>query len=308
MSAVAQRVTVVGEVVVDLLWRAGAGHIVPVVGGSPANVAVGLHRLGRPSSLVTVWGDDPPGAQVAAHLGRTGVDVRRVPGESGRTTLALAHLDADGSATYDFLPAWDPTELPVPADTTVLHTGSLAVVVEPGASRVLRLCRDLHATGGRTVVADLNVRPAVQPDRDAYREACLRLAAVTDAVKASEDDLGWLFPHLNPYGAARLLLARGPRLVVVTLGAGGALAVTPDVHVRVPTPCVAVVDTVGAGDAFQAALLDGIADTGIPQGRTELTAALTRCAAAAAVNCTRVGANPPTAVEVEAALAVERGG
>ncbi|MFJ9912884.1 carbohydrate kinase [Actinacidiphila glaucinigra] len=297
------RVGVVGEVLVDLLWRSGERQVTPVPGGSPANVAVGLHRLGRPTTLVTTWGDDPPGELVRAHLESTGVEVVRAASPAGRTTLAMAYLDRDGSASYDFLASWDPERLPLPADTAVLHTGSLAAVVEPGAARVLELCRELHAVPGRTVVADLNVRPAVQPDRLAYRRACLRLAAVTDVVKASDVDLAWLFPRLAPQEAARALLAEGPALAVVTLGAQGAFAVTGDALVRVAAPEVRVVDTIGAGDAFQAALLDAIADGGVPASRDGLASVLKRCVTAAALNCTRVGADPPSRAELDAALA-----
>ncbi|MCM2580059.1 carbohydrate kinase family protein [Streptomyces meridianus] len=301
------RVTVVGESLVDLIWRRGAGHVVPVPGGSPANVAVGLHRLGRPATLVTVWGDDPPGELVRAHLEGSGVDVCRAPSEAGRTTLALAYLDDAGAATYDFLTAWDPRELPVPADTAVLHTGSLAAVVEPGASRVLELCREFRSTPGRTVVTDLNVRPAVQPDRAAYRQACLRLAGVSDVVKASDEDLSLLFAGLAPADAGRLLLAEGPRLVVVTLGADGALAVTAGAQVRVPAPRTTVVDTIGAGDTFQASLLDAVAARGVPSSPEGLREVLTRCTVAAAVNCSRTGANPPTLAELEQAVADRAG-
>ncbi|NIY62294.1 carbohydrate kinase family protein [Streptomyces malaysiensis] len=308
-----RRVTVVGEVLVDLLWREGAHTPVPVPGGSPANVAIGLHRLGRPTTLVTSWGDDPPGARIGAHLDASGVDVIRVPDSSGRSTVALAYLDGNGSATYDFLASWDPERLDVPADTAVLHTGSLAAVLEPGADEVLRLCAEEGAPHGRAVVVDLNVRPAVQPDRDAYRAACLRLAATADVVKASDEDLDWLFPETAPAAAARLIADAGPRLVVITLGAAGAVAVSADAEVRVAAPKIAVVDTVGAGDSFQAALLDAIAQhagppsTGerypLPDTAEQIRAVLTRCVAAAAVNCTRTGANPPTSAELEAALA-----
>ena len=115
----ASRVGVVGEVLVDLLWRSGERQVTPVPGGSPANVAVGLHRLGRPTTLVTTWGDDPPGELVRAHLASTGVDVVRATSPAGRTTLAMAYLDRNGSASYDFLAAWDPDRLPLPADTTI---------------------------------------------------------------------------------------------------------------------------------------------------------------------------------------------
>ncbi|MFD3482946.1 carbohydrate kinase [Streptomyces sp. NPDC058665] len=317
------RVTVVGEVLVDLLWRAGADLIAPAAGGSPANVAVGLRRLGRPATLVTTWGEDLPGTRIAAHLDASGLDVVRVPGTSGRSTVALAYLDDNGSATYDFLASWDPERLEIPDGTAVLHTGSLAAVLEPGASEVLRLCRQAGASDGCTVVVDLNVRPAVQPDRDAYRAACLRLAAVADVVKASDEDLDWLFPGTAPDAAARLLADHGPRLVVVTLGGEGALAVTAKEEVRVPARKITVVDTVGAGDSFQAALLDAIAagsgrpaggpggadgarGTGhntLPATAEEIRSVLTRCVVAAAITCTRAGANPPTAAELDAALA-----
>ncbi|MDT0444551.1 carbohydrate kinase family protein [Streptomyces johnsoniae] len=292
------RVTVVGEALVDLLWRSGARDVHAAPGGSPANVAVGLQRLERPVTLLTTWGDDPPGALVRAHLADTGLDVRRVPADSDRTIVALAYLGADGAATYDFLAAWSPRDLTVPEDTAVLHTGSLAVVIEPGASRVLDLCRAQRGAG-RTVAADLNVRPAVQPDRDAYRALCLRLAGAVDVVKASDEDLAWLWPGRRPAEAARALLAEGPSLVVVTLGGEGAFAVTAGEEVRVAAPAVEVVDTIGAGDTFQAALLDAIvAHGGPPAGREALAEVLTRCATAAAITCTRRGADPPTRADL----------
>lgn len=307
------RVTVVGEVLVDLLWPAGAAQLTAVPGGSPANVAVGLDRLGRTVTLVTTWGDDHPGEQISGHLAASGVEVVRAASLSGRSTVALAYLDSNNSATYNFLAFWDPRRLEIAPDTSVLHTGSLAIVLEPGASEVLRLCKEVHAGGGPAVVVDLNVRPAVQPDRDAYRAVCMRLAKAADVVKASEEDLAWLFPGLDPVASARVVAAAGPRLVVVTLGSEGALAVTADVEVRVPAPRIAVADTVGAGDSFQAALLDAIASwvkqpraggrLSPPATAEEIGAVLTRCVAAAAINCTRTGANPPTAAELATELA-----
>jgi fructokinase len=295
------RVTVVGEALVDLLWRTGEREVRAVPGGSPANVAVGLHRLDRPVTLVTAWGDDAPGELVRGHLADAGMAVTRAEtAPPGRTIVALAYLDRDGGARYDFLADWAPLDLPVPEDTAVLHTGSLAVVIEPGASRVLRLCRE-QRQAGRTVVADLNVRPAVQPDRDAYLATARRLAAAVDVLKASDEDLAWLFPGLAVGDAARELLSEGPRLVVVTLGGEGALAVTAEHEARAGAPAVAVADTVGAGDSFQSALLDAIAERGgPPPGPEELSAMLTRCTTAAALTCTRVGADPPTRAELAA--------
>jgi fructokinase len=144
------------------------------------------------------------------------------------------------------------------------------------------------------------VRPAVQPDPDAYRAAVRRLAEVADVLKASDEDLAWLYPGLAPANAAKRLLAHGPRLAVVTLGAEGALAVTAGRVVRVGARPIEVADTVGAGDAFQSALLDAIAAHGGPPTEgDQLASVLARCTAAAALTCTRTGADPPSRAELE---------
>ncbi|KAB8166459.1 carbohydrate kinase [Streptomyces sp. 3MP-14] len=297
---VTARVAVVGEALVDLLWPTGSREARAVPGGSPANVAVGLHRLRRPVTLLTSWGDDPPGALVGEHLAAIGVDVVRLPTEGpARTTVALAYLAENGSAHYDFLTSWTPAALPLPEDTAVVHTGSLAVAVEPGASRVLELARQQRALG-RMVVADLNVRPAVRPDRAAYRALAERLAAEVRVLKASDEDLSWLYPEQDTEEAAETLRALGPELVVVTRGAQGAFGLTPAHRIAVPAPEVRVVDTVGAGDAFQAALLDALATRGaVPTEPEELRRVLTRCARCAALTCAREGADPPTRAQLD---------
>ncbi|MGW2891849.1 carbohydrate kinase family protein [Streptomyces griseoruber] len=296
---------IIGEALVDVVWPAGSTHLTPHPGGSPANVAVGLRRLGRPVTLMTCWGDDPPGELVRVHLDTIGIEVHRLPSDSERTTIALAYLDqATGAARYDFLPTWDPARIPIDPDTTLLHTGSLASVVEPGASRVAAACRDLCNRGG-TVSVDLNVRPAVLPDRDAYRKQASRLAEVADVVKASDEDLAWLYPGLPPHTAARTLLGLGPSLIVVTQGAAGAFAMTAHHHVTVTAPQVDVVDTIGAGDAFQATLLDSLMGPDgihLPATPEELVTLLRRCTVAGALACTRRGAQPPTREEIEATL------
>lgn len=310
MSAV-----VIGEVLVDLLWRTGTATVSPFPGGSPANVAVGLHRLGRPTTLVTCWGEDPPGALVRDHLLGTGVPVERAESASGRTTLALAYIDpASGGATYEFLASWDPVALPLPPDATLLATGSLAIVVEPGAGRVLTACQEMRSRPGGAVAVDLNVRPGIEPDRAAYRRAAERFVATADLVKASTEDLAWLYPELTPAQAARLLLGQGPRLVVVTDGDRGAAAYAAGAEASVPAPAVRVVDTVGAGDAFQAALLaallheepDGRQLVRLPEDRDGMEQLLRRAVTAGALACERAGANPPGLAELEAALSAQR--
>ena len=311
------RITVVGETLVDLVWHTRTGSIAPHPGGSPANVAIGLRRLGHPVVLITSWGDDAPGGLVAEYLAGTGLDVLRAPSASGRTTVALAYVDdATGSATYDFLAAWDPQDIPVPDTTVVLHTGSLAAVVAPGAGAVLDACRRLHGRTGTAVAVDLNVRPAVQPDREAYRTAVRRIAGTADIVKASEEDLEWLYPGQDPGRSARDLLAHGPRLAVLTRGARGATGFTAHTEVSVPAPATAVADTIGAGDAFQSALLAAVAgptagaEQGVhlPQTPRELEQVLRQAVVAGAIATTRHGAQPPHMAELRAALAGEAAG
>lgn len=305
---------VVGEVLVDLVWRTSATSVSPLAGGSPANVAVGLHRLDQPVSLVSCWGEDPPGALVAEYLRGIGVPVDRAESESSRTTLALAYVDdATGGATYDFLAAWDPLRLAVPPEATLLHTGSLAIVVEPGAERVRRACREMRARPGGTVAVDLNVRPGVQPDRAAYRSAVERVVTLADVVKASEEDLAWLWPDRSADEAARALLAMGPRLVVITRGGDGATALIPGAEVTVHAPPVTVVDTIGAGDAFQSALLaalltadspDGTPTVRLPTDPDSLRHVLRQAVVAGALTCQQAGARPPTRTQLDAALRV----
>ncbi|MER6574714.1 carbohydrate kinase [Nonomuraea sp. NPDC001023] len=302
-------IVVVGETLVDLLWRAGTDTLRISPGGSPANVALGLRRLGCPVSLLTCWGDDPPGQMIKSYLADTGLDVVRIAEASRRSTVALAYLDADtGSATYEFVPHWAPETPTLSQDVILLHTGSLAVAVEPGAQNVLNLCIQVHRQGC-TVSIDLNVRPAVQPDHRAYRSALERFVAVADVVKASDEDLRWLWPEHDPQDSARRLRSLGPRLVVLTRGAAGATAYTALAQVSVPAPSVEVVDTVGAGDAFQAALLDGLVRTEagrrprahIPDHPEALRRLLTRAVLAGALATTREGAQPPHRWELSAA-------
>ncbi|WP_405483421.1 PfkB family carbohydrate kinase [Streptomyces sp. NBC_00009] len=305
---------VIGEVLVDLVWRAGAEAIVPLAGGSPANVAVGLHRLERPVRLATTWGDDVPGELVEAHLAATGLPIDRAATASGRTTLALAYVDKEsGAATYDFLAAWDPIRFDIPPEVTLLHTGSLAIVVEPGAFQVREAARTVRSRPGGAVAVDLNVRPSAQPDRDTYLCAVHAMVGDADVLKASDEDLTWLYPESTPEEAARALLKRGPRLVVVTSGSAGAYGVIDGAEARCPAPAVDVVDTIGAGDSFQAALLaallqpqpNGTYTVVLPTDENGLASVLRQAVTAGALACQQAGAQPPTRARLEAALTAQ---
>ncbi|MEV6582709.1 PfkB family carbohydrate kinase [Streptomyces sp. NPDC051582] len=320
---------VIGEAITDVLTGAdGVRRARP--GGSPANVALGLARLGHPVRLATRIGRDGPGRALHAHLRGSGVVL--TPGSFGEdaTSTATARLDAAGTAHYTFDITWDlpPGTLDGPAPAHV-HTGSIATALAPGADRVLAAVRAARA--GATVSYDPNIRPALLAGADRERPRAERFVALSDVVKASEEDLGRLCPGRSPEETVRRWVAGsgaggGPALVVVTMGGAGARAFWPGGRCEVPATAVEVADTVGAGDAFMAGLLSGLLHAGLlasvgPSGapgaagaaraRTALREA-TACAAldprvgsalalasrAAALTCTREGADPPTRVEI----------
>ncbi len=304
--------TVVGEALVDLVGEGGGSTFVAHPGGSPANVAVGLVRLGSPSRLVTRLGRDPFGELVRDHLESNDVEVDAGEVDGTRTSLAIASLEA-GAATYDFRILWDVADLPeVEPGTLALHTGSLATALEPGAAHVLDLLRRTRARGEVTLSYDPNVRPSLLgPAKDA-RAGVEEIVALADVVKVSDEDLAWLYEGESDADAARRWLASGPALVVVTRGGDGVLGVTSHVEVERPSRVVELVDTVGAGDSYTAGLLDGLRLADLLGGaRREalaivdeetLTGVLDRAATAAGITCSRAGANPPTTRELDEAL------
>lgn len=301
------RALVVGEALVDVVRRS-AGDPTEHPGGSPANVAIGLGRLGRRVDLLTWLADDAHGDLVRAHL--AGSDVHVLAGDGGpeRTPVATAHLDAAGAATYDFDLTWD---LPGRWDEgndapAVVHTGSIATVLVPGGAAVARLLAERRATS--TLTYDPNLRPGLMGSPEATLPIVERLVALADVIKVSDEDLAWLHPGVAPIEVARDWVRRGPALVVVTLGSEGAIAVTAGDELTVSAPVVSVVDTVGAGDSFMAGLIDGLwrADLLGAAARDRLRAidagtvkkVLSRCATIAAITVSRAGANPPTAAEL----------
>ncbi|MFJ5094948.1 carbohydrate kinase [Streptomyces sp. NPDC088557] len=298
---------VIGESVADIVRApAGSGAADRVhPGGSPANVAHGLGRLGRDVTLLTQLADDPAGRLIAAHLGAAGVRVE-VGGALPRTPSAVVGLDARGAATYTFDIAWtlasgSPAEL-TPAH---VHIGSIAAVTEPGAATVLAETERLR--GRATVSYDPNVRPALMGEHAVAVARAERCVALADLVKASDEDLAWLYPDEDPEAVAARWLALGPALVLVTRGAGGSAAVTRRHTVRSAAPRVVVVDTVGAGDSFMSAVLDALAGRdaaalgALPADA--LAELLATAGAAAAVTVSRAGSQPPDRAELDAARA-----
>jgi len=288
-------VVVIGEALVDVVHAPTGTRSSP--GGSPANVALALARRGLAVRLVTQLADDANGRAVKAWLDASGVTVQ-VPGSPVRTSTAVARLDADGAATYDFDISWDAEPWqPVPAP--VVHTGSVAAVLPPGADTVEQALR--AAREGSAITFDPNIRPSLIDDPDDVRARVARLVALSDVVKASGEDLDWLHPGRDHRAVAEEWLGSGPAVVVVTEGGAGSFAVHAGGVAEVPASPVEVVDTVGAGDTVMAALIaelhaptaDAVRARIAGWDAAELQAVLRRSAQAAAITVSRPGADPP---------------
>lgn len=301
-----ERVLVVGEALIDVVHRAD-GSVDEHPGGSLANVALALGRLGRDARLATWIADDAHGDVIQAWLADSQVALAPGSTGAGRTSIAAAHLDAHGAATYDFDLEWRvPAGTTADAGTLAVHTGSIAAVLEPGASDVRTLVAAARATA--TITYDPNVRPALMGEPADARPRIEELVALADVVKVSDEDLAWLVPDADPVAVARDWLALGPALIIVTFGGEGAIAVTTAGEQRVTAPRVTVVDTVGAGDSFMGALIDGLWDADLLGAdrrdalraidRSTLTELLKRCVTVAAVTVSRPGANPPRLAEL----------
>lgn len=284
---------VIGESLVDLISEPGSWQFDAAPGGSPLNVAVGLAAAGHQARLASEVGDDLFGDLIREHLARYGVAPSDLAVTAAPTNLAFARLDGSGTARYDFRFGWRaPPGRPDLAGVDCLHVGSLGALVPPGAAAV----RETVATARRRgipVSYDPNVRPGLLGGTAVAEVE--ELVAEADIVKASGDDLAWLYPGTPDLAAAGGWLRRGPGLVVVTRGADGAVALTGGDPIACPTPQVAVVDTVGAGDAFTAGLLSHLARTGALRhpARAAVTTALRHATAVATESCTRRGAAPP---------------
>lgn len=300
-------IAVCGEALIDLVPLGTGTTFEALPGGSPANTAVALARLGVPVTLLARLSGDGFGRQLRTHLASNGVDLSRAVEATERSSLAIVTRAADGSASYRFdLDGtadwqWTSAELPaLPADVVAVHAGSLALALPPGSEALegfLARCRQ-----GTTVSLDPNLRPALlSPTASQDVERWLGLA---DLMKASSDDLELLYPGQDVVAVARRWATAGPGLVVVTRAEQGALAVVGGEVVERAAVPVTVADTVAAGDTFSAALLDHLFRGGHLGGRLDgltspvVEAALDWALQAAAVTCGRVGADPPYAAEL----------
>lgn len=301
----------IGEAVLDVVDD-GAGPPVERPGGSAVNTAVALSRLGRPVVLATALAADDAGRRLREHLGAADVQLLGDPDVLDRTARAEAVLDATGAASYSFDIGWD---LPAGVDSVavphVVHVTSLGPLLDPGGAATFDLVEALRPHAAITY--DINLRPSITGVTSDVRARVEAMAALSDLVKASDEDLLTLWPERTVGESATALLGRGPAVVVVTHGGDGASWhachdadwSTGGVH----APAADVVDTIGAGDTFGAALVDhlwpqfgaGPAATRDALGAIDAdgwTAALAWAARAAAVTVSRPGADPPTRAEL----------
>ncbi|HVD23394.1 MAG TPA: PfkB family carbohydrate kinase [Lapillicoccus sp.] len=271
-------VLVVGESLIDAVER-GSEPPELHVGGSPANVAFGLAALEHDVSLATWFGRDDWGRRIADRCAEKGAKVVEGSDGAARTSVARAVLDASGAATYDFDITW---QLPALSDLDRyghVHTGSIAAVLEPGGSQTLVTVQ--QARRSATISYDPNVRPSLMGSPDEVRPRIEALVALADVVKASDEDIAWLYRDRFVPDVLRHWGLLGASLTVVTRGGEGALYALH--HVGSLATCDArgegLVDTVGAGDSFMAGLLSGLLDAGLlgtPEARERLAAATLR--------------------------------
>lgn len=300
---------VIGETLIDSVRRPD-GSTQEHVGGSPANVAVGLARLGHDVRLATMVGNDERGSRIAGFLREEQVGL--IPGSIHRrpTSVARSTLDASGAATYDFDLTWDLAEVPPVDDVAHVHTGSIAATLEPGATAVLGNVQ--NARPSATISYDPNSRPSLMGDPYEVRAKVEQLIGLSDVVKASEEDIAWLYDEAPLSQIMGLWQLLGPALLVVTRGDQGALMLLANKGEidSVAAPAVEVVDTVGAGDSFMAGLLSGLLEDGLLggiQGRRRLRSAsladvrpaVDRALACARVTVSRAGADPPYLTDLQ---------
>lgn len=300
-------VLVIGEALIDIVIPLD-GEPAEHVGGSPANVAIGLSRLGHPTRLATHIGTDPRGVRIAELMAAESVGLSSDSITAERTPTAAATLDAAGVATYQFDLDWrlEPERVSLPAGGHV-HTGSIAATLSPGGAAVAAMVATAREQA--TVSYDPNARPSLMGDPAEARVVIEALISQSDVVKASDEDAAWLYPGTPVVEVLQNWAALGPAVCAITQGGAEAVVlVAGQVH-RLPTLPTTVVDTVGAGDSFMAGLISGLLDAGLLGGQPararlyaatwdDVLPAVQRALACAAITVSRAGANPPTRAEL----------
>ena len=301
-------VLAIGEALIDVVLPFDTPEFpIEIPGGSPANVALTLGRLGRPVELATWIGTDERGRLIDFHMVDSGVHITEASRGASHTSTALARIDERGVATYTFDLEWAPTApIEVPETAQILEAGSISAVIEPGASAVLEAL-----TRGREhalVCFDPNARPSIMGEPEDALSAIERFVALADVVKVSDEDIAWLTGGPIDEVVQRWL-SLGPSLIVVTLGKRGSLVVTASGVRFTKTPGdVDVVDTAGAGDSFMGGLIDamwgmGLRGAGAREAlralpEEQVRAIIDHASVVADITVSRKGANPPWAHEL----------
>lgn len=299
----------IGEALIDVVITYEQPDFpVEIPGGSPANVALTLGRLGRPVALATWIGLDERGRLIDFHMNDSDVHVTAASRGASHTSTALARLDESGAASYTFDLEWAPTPpIKVPPTAQILEAGSISAIIEPGASAVL----DALARGREhaLVCFDPNARPSIMGEPEAALASIERFIALADVVKVSDEDIEWLTGGAPIDEVVDRWLGMGPSLVVVTRGKHGSDVATASGLRFTKTPAdVPVVDTVGAGDSFMGGIIDAMWGMGLRGGEARETlrtlpeeqvrAIIDRASAVSDVTVSRKGANPPWAHEL----------
>ncbi len=298
------QVWVVGEVLIDLIPEGGDRK--PIVGGGPANTAKALSKLGINTQFIDGVSTDEYGQMAKDELVSAGVKLDYVKYSDKPTCLAKVSLSDSGSASYefvieytatfDFTPDWLPN--PQTERPSLLHIGTLATAVEPGASVLFEWAQSVAKIA--PIVFDPNIRPAVISDRNQYVKHVERWAHISSAIKVSDEDIRWLYPSLAIDQVVNNWLTKGPSLIVVTYGDKGLAGYRIGEKVSVEAVNIVVADTVGAGDTVGAILVEAIVKDGLSSLiGVRLEKMLNRAAKAAAITVSRSGANPPTLKEIE---------
>lgn len=304
---------VIGESLVDVVTT--QERTSTAFGGSPRNVAFGLARLGVATELSTRIGLDPVGGHLLRDLDRAGVRVAGSSLHGGRTSTAIAHLEDNGNATYEFDIDWDWHPDPVPATTALAHTGSIAATISPGADRVLATFAELRTRGAAAPLLsfDPNIRHSLIDDEATTRRRVSAFAELVDVIKMSHEDAAWLHPGVPVADVLDIYLGAGIGMAVITMGHEGCVLSTGTNPIHMPALPVRVVDTIGAGDAFMSGMLYAILENRLDaafRGRTLTTGQAVALAHTASLSAratvARPGAMPPTLGELTAAQTAHR--
>jgi len=299
-----RQVWVAGEVLIDLIPDGSERK--PIVGGGPANTAKALSKLEIDTQFIDGISTDDYGQMAKDELVASGVKLDYVKYSDKPTCLAKVSLSESGSASYEFLientATFDFTSTWLPNPQTerpsLLHIGTLATVIEPGASVLFLWAQSVAKVA--PIVFDPNIRPAIISNRDLYVKLVERWISISSAVKVSEEDIKWLYPSLEIEQVVDNWLVKGSSLIVVTYGDKGLVGYRVGEKVSVDAVKVAVADTVGAGDTVGAILVEAIVKDGLDSlSGVRLEMILKRAAKAAAITVSRSGANPPTLKEIE---------